>query len=173
MSRPSSKSGLSVATEFARSIRQFASTLVSGLVCCVVFANGCREAPRPVLGDEIATLIAQARLHTDSGPALTTITGLVATDQYVFVGQENEQEILVYANDGAYVRTIGRAGSGPGEFVALRRFGVAHDTIWTIDWGQLRLSRFNTRGELLDDLNLEPYRVPDHALASPFTLMPE
>ncbi len=134
---------------------------------------GCSEAALPNTADQTATLVPQARIRSDDGPPLTTINQIVATNDFVFVGQEGEQEILVYDVDGAYVRTIGREGSGPGEFVSLRRFGVQGDTIWTIDWGVFRLSRFTTRGELLDDLNLEPYRQRDETLDIAFTLLPE
>ena len=68
----------------------------------------------------------------------------------LFVGEAMVPEIRVYEPDGALVRRIGRRGAGPGEFESPPRFGVAGDTVWTIEMGgATRIALFDTDGAVL------------------------
>ena len=67
---------------------------------------------------------------------------------YVLDGQA--QEVRVFAPDGSFVRTLGRRGSGPGEFNGA--FGVIlhrADNLWTVDSRNARYQVFNHSGTLL------------------------
>lgn len=138
-----------------------------------VFFVGCHSPAAADSSIRRAVLVRQAQLSLDSAPALTTVSQLVATDRYVFVGQSEEQEIVVYTVDGRFVRRIGRLGSGPGEFRSLRRFGLLFDTLWTIDWDQYRLSKFSLSGDLLDDRSLVQSAAASDTTTEVFSLMPE
>jgi len=59
-----------------------------------------------------------------------------------FVMQPNQGEPpQVYSSTGRFLRTLGREGSGPGEYRnAAIVFGDARDTVFVVDWGTSRLT---------------------------------
>ncbi len=62
------------------------------------------------------------------------------------------QEIRVFTRDGAYVRSIGGPGSGPGEFRGVN--GMTFDPsgrLWVMNQGNVRYSVFDTSGTLLQE----------------------
>jgi hypothetical protein len=63
--------------------------------------------------------------------------------------------LRIYDASGAYVRTIGREGAGPGEFRAVWDVWFAgSDTLVVFDPGVSRVSYFGTDGSLLGSVNL-------------------
>jgi hypothetical protein len=107
--------------------------------------------------DNTASLVLRNRLDTTGGaPPLTTVTGLAATSRHVYLGQREEQQLLMFTSDGEFVKTIGRSGGGPGEFRMLMRFGVLGDTLWTTDWNLRRLTFFSDTGGVLNMSGFEP-----------------
>ena len=54
--------------------------------------------------------------------------------------------IAVLDAEGGFVRTIGRKGEGPGEFVAIGGMGFVGDTIWLQNWPMLHTSFFDSAG---------------------------
>jgi sugar lactone lactonase YvrE len=89
----------------------------------------------------------------DEGPGMFGAVSSIAVDAggriYVLDGQA--QEVRVFDRDGAYVRTIGRKGGGPGEFAdavaLLMRPGRTE--FWVVDYGNARYARFDTAGRQL------------------------
>lgn len=79
----------------------------------------------------------------------------VAPDGRVFVVDQAENRLMVYAPDGSSVRTIGRKGEGPGEFLSLSSLGFLGDTLWVVDRNQRRISFFSSAGRLLSTMRLE------------------
>jgi hypothetical protein len=72
----------------------------------------------------------------------------IGDDGSVYALQKQPAVIKVFGSDGAYVRTIGREGDGPGE---LRRgfLAIRGDTLLIQDSGNSRLTIFRTDGTLL------------------------
>jgi len=56
-------------------------------------------------------------------------------------------EVLVLDSTGAFLRTIGRAGSGPGEFVSPTGLGWWGDTLWVGDARGARIQLFDEQWE--------------------------
>lgn len=69
-------------------------------------------------------------------------------DGTVAVLQEKPARITLFDSSGYYLRTVGREGSGPGEF-RQGSLGLRGDTILVHDPGQRRLSRFLQGGDFL------------------------
>lgn len=96
-----------------------------------------------------ASLELRAQIGANGEHNFTTISQLVATPEFLYVGQRGEPYIMVFRTDGSYVKNIGRNGGGPGEFRTLAKFGLLGDTLWTTDWDQRRLTLFSDTGAVL------------------------
>lgn len=71
------------------------------------------------------------------------ITSVLAhRDGRVFVADGGAREIHVFDTAGALVRTIGRQGSGPGEFSTLYSIAWVGDTLAAMDPGNARIGLF-------------------------------
>jgi len=71
-----------------------------------------------------------------SGPVFPALL----SDGGIVVANGDSQELRFFSASGEWIRSVGRAGSGPGEFTSLGwlQVGTA-DSIRTYDWGQLRV----------------------------------
>ncbi len=87
--------------------------------------------------------------------ALTAMPWGVAADPatgQIFVADGTSERVVVFAADGSFARTIGRAGGGPGEFrsataLALDEYGAL--AVW--DAGRGIISRWSAEGQLLNE----------------------
>jgi len=85
----------------------------------------------------------------DEGPfSFSDIRSLdVADDGTIYVLEAQEQEVRVFGPDGAFLRTIGRRGSGPGEFERANGVALAPGgEVWVYSPARRRLERFDTLG---------------------------
>lgn len=81
-------------------------------------------------------LTPELRIGSERSPEYAlTLPGAIAVDEngVMFVSLILENQIRVFDADGRFVRSIGRRGSGPGEFARLSRVGIHGDTLWAID----------------------------------------
>jgi len=78
----------------------------------------------------------------------------------VAVTQQQPPEIRVFDLTGAFVRTIGREGAGPGEFRSVWWIDLVRDTLWSFDVSLRRLSIFSVTGEFIQSwlVNATPVR---------------
>ena len=67
----------------------------------------------------------------------------------IFVLDRKPTLIKVYASDGAFTGTIGREGSGPGEFQQWGILTISRDTLYHHDPRQSRTQAFTTDGALI------------------------
>ena len=75
----------------------------------------------------------------------------VDSDGRIFVLDARERHVQVYSPDGAYERTIGRRGQGPGELAyAPHILMTPGDTLVVLDLGNQRLHRFAPDGTALE-----------------------
>ncbi len=86
-------------------------------------------------------------------------TGLM-TAGGVIIADAGAQSLVFFDSTGAFVRTAGRAGEGPGEFRALSGIWAHANTILAYDRDLRRLSRFTLSGEYI---SAEIVTAPDDA----------
>lgn len=79
----------------------------------------------------------------DSAQALTRVGDvLIGRDGLIYIAQPADQTIRVFDDAGRLVRSIGRSGSGPGEFQMLQHIGFVRDTLYATDQALRRVSFF-------------------------------
>lgn len=70
----------------------------------------------------------------DAGHLLTVVVGATRLpDGGFLVGDRNDYGLSFYDSRGAYLRSVGRKGSGPGELAYLARFWRCGDSLYTFD----------------------------------------
>jgi len=87
----------------------------------------------------------------------------VDSEGRIYVADGRPPSVKVFGPDGAYRRTLGREGEGPGEFrwpVGLKLDPL--ERLWVIDYRNARYSVFNPNGELVRTANrsLPGWHVP-------------
>jgi hypothetical protein len=93
-----------------------------------------------------------------NGPELFGDISAIAVDGFdrTYVIERHDQQIRVFDRDGRYVRTFGRKGQGPGEFLDALGLAFASDArLWVVDPQFGRVSVFDTAGTFLTS-----YRTP-------------
>jgi hypothetical protein len=90
-------------------------------------------------------------------PAFTRILSVLpASDGSVVIADAANLEISVFSRDGAFLRGVGGAGQGPGEFGRLSSVGLLNDTLWVNDARLQRVTLFTLGGEVLTTVRREP-----------------
>jgi hypothetical protein len=79
----------------------------------------------------------------------------IAPDGSIVVSDALAQELRVFDANGAFLRAIGQAGDGHGEFAnAPVLVGFAGDTVFAFDVRSSRISSFTMRGDLISMMTL-------------------
>ena len=110
----------------------------------------------------------RATIGSPDGPAsFGRVRSVVADrDGNVYVADAQASEIRVFAPDGSHLRTIGRKGSGPGEFVELYSIAWMGDTLAALDPRGGRISLLRPAGEWIGQIPHEAITGPDIRLHS-------
>lgn len=113
-----------------------------------------RNEAQPILaGASGWRLEEELRIGTQmgEGPGAFGRIGALLADSggRAYVLDTQAREVRVFGPDGAYLRTIGRAGEGPGEFKSPAAMGWGPGGVLrVVDLGNGRVSEFRTTGEL-------------------------
>ena len=78
-----------------------------------------REAIRtetPVSLKEDVASVSYVPLETTDSCLISNVSNLVMDDEFIFVENGKTQQIFQFTREGKYVRQLGRAGNGPGEY---------------------------------------------------------
>ena len=89
---------------------------------------------------------------TSGGPELFGNIGSFDIDAQgrAFILDDQAQEIRIFDSEGAFVRTVGSRGEGPGEFVQATSVDVSSNgEIWVTEMQQGQLNIFDSTGSLL------------------------
>lgn len=102
----------------------------------------------------------------DSATMLTYVRDLVVgPERRIYTLHPQESGIRVHDAEGRPIRTIGRAGEGPGEFRSPGNIGFLGDTLWVYDGRTFRFTLFDADGALIESRGFpvdlgEPGRNP-------------
>lgn len=77
-------------------------------------------------------------------------------DGHLVVVNRGSRQLLMFGRDGEFVRSVGREGEGPGEFVDPVELGFVGDSIVVWDWGSGRLVLFGPDGSHGRSVRLQP-----------------
>jgi hypothetical protein len=96
----------------------------------------------------------------------------VGPDGTIYTVHPQENTIRVHDSAGAFLRTIGRAGQGPGEFESPGPLGMLGDTLWVLDYGTYRFSFFDLAGNLLGSrrIPIDLWETPEERPPRPLGL---
>lgn len=112
---------------------------------------GCgTDAERVPGGAGVDTLVVADTVVATSSELIGGVSDLhVAPDGRVVVADWAYKRVLSVRPDGSDARTIGREGSGPGEFTSPMSVAVTEDTLWAFDARQSRIQAFDRAGNFL------------------------
>ncbi len=96
----------------------------------------------------VLTLVDTFRVSPDDADLSRVDFMAISPDGDIVVTQPQDGYLKVFGDDGA-VRTVGRSGAGPGEFTNVTRIGWIGDTLWALDGGLRRATRFDRDYALL------------------------
>ena len=83
------------------------------------------------------------------GVAVGEVVGLVRTEAGAIAAADGRAQVIrVFAPDGRLVRSVGRRGSGPGEFQALAWLGADGDSLLAFDLLTRRVTLFGAGGRV-------------------------
>jgi hypothetical protein len=100
------------------------------------------------------TIARDPQLMIPAGPASPPLfrvrAGKPLADGRIVILNAGNREMLFFGPDGRFLRSVGRSGSGPGEFLDPRWLGLGDgDTLYVWDGRLLRLSIFDGTGDLV------------------------
>jgi len=81
----------------------------------------------------------------------------VGDDGNYYVNDTGNRRIAVFSSEGRYVRSFGRAGSGPGEFGSLVDIAVHEGIVHIFDSQHKRATRYSCDGTLIDVVTIPPH----------------
>jgi len=94
-------------------------------------------------------------------PFLSRPVSIVCDAESVYVLDSADADIKIYSRDGAFRRTIGRKGQGPGEFRLPNDMDVFDGRLYVADSANRRLQILDAGGKLLGGfgLGMAPWRI--------------
>ena len=102
----------------------------------------------------------------------TEVTDVVARGNHLIVLDRREARLVEIDPWGESVRTIGRKGEGPGDFMMPMVAGVLHDgNLWVIDYGLLRITFFDPTGQVVRTESTQTRDVVPYAVLSDSTAL--
>jgi hypothetical protein len=136
---------------------------------CLLLATGCEEAPPP---SEEIRVVDTVRLEVPGRASFASLSdevalrspgGMLWDGEHLFVSDRGSGSVLVVDADGRLVRTLGRAGAGPGEFRRPEGLWAVDGELVVLDGGNGRLSRWDVEeGRLLEEVDFVPDVVLDN-----------
>ncbi|MDX9812638.1 MAG: 6-bladed beta-propeller, partial [Bacteroidales bacterium] len=81
-------------------------------------------------------------------------TGIISSNRDIFVGDSGGKFIAKYSWDGKFIKRIGQAGQGPGDFLSVTRFGIVGSKLITYDIDNRRICILTPELDILDYIKI-------------------
>lgn len=108
------------------------------------------------------------KLEATDESFLREVSEVIFVDGHWTILDRMENQVYLFAEDGTYVRKIGRYGEGPGEYISARYIAkVWGELIGVVDAMRGRVLLFETSGELIR----ETARIGDDSVAGKFPII--
>jgi len=135
---------------------------------------GCSSGDSPPSGEDAWGLEEFLRIGSldEKETSFTSVADIGVTEAALYVLERQPPRVVRFTREGRWVRTFGRRGQGPGEFVGPSRLGITGDTLWVSDPQGGRMELFSTGGEFLKSVR---FRILPDSLSSrvvPLGLVP-
>ncbi len=123
-----------------------------------------KNPKEPMYTENIFSLKEELSIGEADGPEeymFSNLRYLTVDDRgYIFAFDLREKHIKIYNDEGKYVRTIGRAGQGPGEIGYPRNVCITpQNEVMVPDSENSRLTFFSLEGELIKSIALKSLRL--------------
>ena len=117
---------------------------VTRLAAVVLLLTGCSDADDPSQAIPTFRLEEVARYGSvdEEGAALTRVAGVAVADSTILMLESAPPRVAIFGQDGSWLRDVGRAGDGPGEFRRPSHIGLADGRVWVGDPSGGRLEVF-------------------------------
>lgn len=142
------------------------STLVGSLLGCYGSEGSEFEAPNWEL-DEVGRFGS----FEGQGSALSEVAGIALTDSIVLILESSPPRVAVFGYDGNWLRDLGRAGDGPGEFRSPLELGVFEGNVWVGDLNGVRLEVLAQDGSSVNSYRWDIPRDSLNELAVPTAIL--
>lgn len=133
---------------------------LSGLI--VIASFGCGSS-NPVDGIDRIFWSLEPEMRIDGYEHdLVPISAIAVSDSGdLAISQVQTSSVLIFDADGSLSSRVGRAGSGPGEFMFPHQVGWRADTLWVLDSQLQRLTFTSLDGDLVRESSLPRPAEPD------------
>ena len=118
------------------------AVLVTLVACAAPADRGAIDAPP-------ARLVEELRLDPNAEDFSIVGRVWVGPNREIVVPLPQDRQLRLYDSSGSRVATVGREGSGPGEFRSLSSMGWIADTLWVFDPSQRRVTFVAPDGSVL------------------------
>ncbi|TVQ73096.1 MAG: 6-bladed beta-propeller, partial [Balneolaceae bacterium] len=150
------------------------------MLCLFAFLPACTGQPDAELPDHLAEFDHVTMIPADATPAKTVRLqemweigpdGDMLIDHIYALATDEQRNIYISGGDkihlfdpeGNYRKSIGQHGTGPGDLMSVFDLQVADNTLYALDFGQIRIQRFSTTslepdGMILLDIHTLPHQ---------------
>jgi hypothetical protein len=143
-------------------MRRTNKTKVTRLIMVTAASLAIGARPSLLPGDAVHLTVREVPLRTTvSAPFLARPVAIACDGHAVYVLDSADADIKVFAKDGSFRRSIGRKGSGPGEFRLPGDLDVLEGRLYVADCGNRRVQVLSGEGSYLEGFGLKrmPWRV--------------
>ena len=107
-----------------------------------------KNPDEPLYGEEVYAIKEELKFGGEGGDEnfIFSFISYLAVDnaENIYVADTSEKHVNVFDSNGRFLRTIGRAGQGPGEFGRISSIRInAHDELVVIDSNQRKMQYFS------------------------------
>lgn len=124
-----------------------------------VLMGQCKPpVPEPAVQSGVADMCVLAepltRLRGPEGEPLFGVTRATILGDRIAIAESSARRLLVYSFGGEWLASLGRPGSGPGEFRSVGLVQAAGDRLMAFDWELRRITVFDQDGVVTRMINL-------------------